>query len=144
MSMSARAELRGLGEEHVVRNRSSSRPTRTSKAGSALSRPGSTREWCSTASAAKSLAPRPHVPQHSTIYFYGFLSGRVPISIATSLLMWKNLVMKPFSNFESATVEDSQTLDAALADLQALIDDELSCSPPGSGENSASTRSTRR
>jgi NADPH2:quinone reductase len=65
------------------------------------------------------------VPQHSTIYFYGFLSGRVPISIATSLLMWKNLVMKPFSNFESATVEDSQTLDAALADLQALIDDEL-------------------
>jgi NADPH2:quinone reductase len=64
------------------------------------------------------------VPQDSTIYLYGFLSDPVPISIA-SLLMWTNLVMKRFSNFESATVEDSQKLDAALADLQALIDDEL-------------------
>jgi NADPH:quinone reductase len=33
--------------------------------------------------------------------------------------------VKRFSNLESATVEDSQKLDAALVDSQTLIDDEL-------------------
>jgi NADPH2:quinone reductase len=49
----------------------------------------------------------------------------VPIALQTSLFMMKNLTMKRFSNFESATVKDSQKLGAALADLRERIGDEL-------------------
>jgi NADPH:quinone reductase len=66
----------------------------------------------------------PHLPPDSTFYFYGFLGGPVPISIATSLIMMKNLIMMRFSNFESATVKNDQKLGAALADLQGRIDDK--------------------
>jgi hypothetical protein len=58
-------------------------------------------------------------------YIYGFLGGPVPIALQTSLFMTKNLTMKRFSNFESATVKDSQKLGAALADLRERIGDEL-------------------
>jgi NADPH2:quinone reductase len=67
----------------------------------------------------------PHLAQNSTFYFYGFLSGPVPISIPTFLFVMKNLVMKGFSNFESATVKDDQKLAAALADLEGRIGDKL-------------------
>ena len=43
----------------------------------------------------------------------------------TVLFMTKNLVVKRFSNFESATVKDRKNLAAALADLQGRIDDPL-------------------
>ena len=65
----------------------------------------------------------PHLPMDSTFYFYGFLAGGVPMSISTMLFMAKNLVMKRFSNFESATVKQGTKLKAALADLQGQIDD---------------------
>jgi NADPH:quinone reductase len=67
----------------------------------------------------------PHLPQNSTFYFYGFLGGAAPISIPTLLFMTKNLTMKRFSNFESATVKDRQNLATALVDLQARIGDSL-------------------
>ncbi len=55
----------------------------------------------------------------------GFLAGDVPISLATTLFMTKNLIMKRFSNFESATVRDEHSLGAALADLGSSLDDPL-------------------
>ena len=67
----------------------------------------------------------PHLPENATFYFYGFLGGPVPIALPTSLVMMKNLTMKRFSNFESATVKDSDKLAAALADLQKRIGDDL-------------------
>lgn len=67
----------------------------------------------------------PHLPQNSTFYLYGFLAGGVPISIATVLFMTKNLVVKRFSNFESATVKDRKNLAAALADLQERMGDPM-------------------
>lgn len=63
------------------------------------------------------LAPR------STIYAYGFLDRSEPFSIATALLMMKDLTIRRFSNFESATVRDPARLVRALTALEALIDD---------------------
>jgi NADPH2:quinone reductase len=65
----------------------------------------------------------PVLPMNSTVYFYGFLSGPVPISLPSVLLMTKNLTLKRFSNFESATAKDQQRLLAALAELRNLIAD---------------------
>jgi NADPH:quinone reductase-like Zn-dependent oxidoreductase len=67
----------------------------------------------------------PHAPANSTFYFYGFLGGAAPVSFASALFMWKNLTMKRFSNFESATVRDRDKLGAALSDLRGSIDDPL-------------------
>ncbi len=67
----------------------------------------------------------PHAPANSTFYFYGFLGGAAPVSLASALFMTKNLTMKRFSNFESATVRDRDTLGAALSDLRGMIDDPL-------------------
>jgi NADPH2:quinone reductase len=67
----------------------------------------------------------PSLPMNSTIYLYGFLAGAVPISLPSQLFVAKNLVMKRFSNFESATVNDPGRLSAALEELRGLIDDPL-------------------
>ncbi|MBN3729077.1 hypothetical protein [Burkholderia sp. Ac-20379] len=66
---------------------------------------------------APALAPR------STIYTYGFLDRDEPFSIATALLMMKDLTIRRFSNFESATVRDPARLVRALTALEGLIDD---------------------
>ncbi len=65
----------------------------------------------------------PHLPENATFYFYGFLDGSKPMSLTTSLFMTRNLVMKRFSNFQSATVRDLRALGDALADLRGCIDD---------------------
>ncbi len=67
----------------------------------------------------------PHLPMNSTIYFYGFLGGAEPIALPSLLFMAKNLVLRRFSNFESATVKDSQALVAALKDLEGAIEDPM-------------------
>jgi NADPH:quinone reductase len=67
----------------------------------------------------------PHLPMHSTMYLYGFLAGSAPFAIPSALIMMKDLTLKRFSNFESATVKDSARLQAALTDLESLIDDPL-------------------
>jgi len=67
----------------------------------------------------------PHAATNSTFYFYGFLAGAAPVSFASTLFMSKNLTMKRFSNFESATVKDRDKLDAALSDLRGVIGDPL-------------------
>ena len=67
----------------------------------------------------------PHAPANSTFFFYGFLAGATPVSVPSALFSMKNLTMKRFSNFESATVKDRNKLDAALSDLRDTIADPL-------------------
>jgi len=67
----------------------------------------------------------PHLPMHSTIYFYGFLGSATPFSLTSMLFMTKNLTLKRFSNFESATVKDPQRLQQAKSMLTNVIDDPL-------------------
>ena len=67
----------------------------------------------------------PHLPENTTFYIYGLLAGAAPISVETVLIMTRNLVMKRFSNFNSATVIDADALDRALANLRESVDDRL-------------------
>jgi NADPH:quinone reductase len=73
----------------------------------------------------------PHVPRNATFYFYGFLVAGVPFSIETQVFMHKNMTMKFFSNFQTATVTDSGKLVAALDDLHRRIADPLFRTRPG-------------
>jgi NADPH:quinone reductase-like Zn-dependent oxidoreductase len=63
----------------------------------------------------------PVLPKGSTIYCYGFLAG-APVPLPTALLVTKNLVLKGFSNFASATVQDPARLADALTAISALAD----------------------
>jgi NADPH:quinone reductase-like Zn-dependent oxidoreductase len=67
----------------------------------------------------------PVLPPNSTVSFYGLLSGATPIAVPSLLFMAKNLVMKRFSNFESATARDPERLLAAMADLDGIIADPM-------------------
>jgi NADPH:quinone reductase len=69
------------------------------------------------------IAPR--LPRNSTVWFYGFLAGAAPVSVPSATFMAKNLTMKPFSNFNSATVRDRPRLKEALEYLHAQIADPL-------------------
>ncbi|WP_420237458.1 alcohol dehydrogenase catalytic domain-containing protein [Telmatobacter bradus] len=69
------------------------------------------------------IAPR--LPRNSTVWFYGFLAGMEPVALPSAIYMAKNLTMKPFSNFNSATVRDSVKLQHALEYLQKQIADPL-------------------
>lgn len=70
-------------------------------------------------------AVAPVLPVSSTVYFYGFLAGAVPMSLPSMLFMMKKLTLRRFSNFESATVGNTGKLDAALKYLESCIDDPL-------------------
>lgn len=65
------------------------------------------------------------LPAGSTIYCYGMLGGGAALSITTVQLMMKNLTIRRFSNFDSATVRQPGSLVAALTALEGLIDDPL-------------------
>jgi len=67
----------------------------------------------------------PVLPMNATVHVYGFLSGAVPISLPSVVLMTKNLTLKRFSNFESATAKDPQKLPVALTELRSLISDPI-------------------
>ena len=69
------------------------------------------------------IAPR--LPRNSTVWFYGFLAGATPVSVASFTFMTKSLTMKTFSNFNSATVRDPAKLREALGYLQTQIADRL-------------------
>lgn len=61
------------------------------------------------------------IPDNSVIYTYGYIGDTIPFSFHTSLLALKNIIIKPFSNFKTATVQDSGNLEQALRDISALI-----------------------
>ncbi|HEY6845301.1 MAG TPA: hypothetical protein VI320_03715 [Terracidiphilus sp.] len=67
----------------------------------------------------------PHLPMNSAVSFYGFLAGPAAVSVPSAVFMMKNLAMKRFSNFNSATVKDLKRLAGALAYLEGLIADPL-------------------
>jgi len=67
----------------------------------------------------------PVLPMNSTVYFYGFLGGAVPVSIQSVLIMMKNLTLKRFSNFESRTVKDHDRLVSALKAFEGVIHDPV-------------------
>lgn len=67
----------------------------------------------------------PHLPIGSSIYAYGFLGGAEPVTFPTSLLTSRNLTMRPFSNFGSATVRDNGRLANALIALEQVGDHPL-------------------
>ena len=69
------------------------------------------------------IAPR--LPRNSTVWFYGFLGGASPVSVPSMIYMAKNLTMKPFSNFNSATVRDAKKLQVALDALNKQIANPL-------------------
>ena len=65
----------------------------------------------------------PTLPMYSAIYFYGFLGAAAPVTISSLVIMAKNLVLKRFSNFVSATVAEPERLAAAITYLEGVIDD---------------------
>lgn len=67
----------------------------------------------------------PHLPANATIHGYGFLGGNTPIGVTSLQIMLKNLTIKRFSNFETATVKDDSRLAAALAALTEIAADPL-------------------
>jgi NADPH:quinone reductase len=67
----------------------------------------------------------PHLPANATVYGYGFLGGNTPLGVTSLQVMLKNLTIKRFSNFESATVKDDRRLAAALAALAEVAADPL-------------------
>ncbi len=64
----------------------------------------------------------PLLPMNAILYSYGFLAGSEPVSFPTALLNDKNLTLRPFSNFASATVQDPKRLATALTVLGDGID----------------------
>ncbi|QQU67594.1 hypothetical protein I6I45_23445 [Pseudomonas fluorescens] len=66
----------------------------------------------------------PELPMNTTVYFYGFLGGTIPISIPPALFMKKNLTLKRFSNFDSQTVRDNDRLISALNALADVIHEQ--------------------
>lgn len=67
----------------------------------------------------------PQLPVNSTVWFYGFLAGPVPVCVSPGTFMAKNLTMKRFSNFNSATVRDPERLRLALSALGEVMADPL-------------------
>jgi NADPH2:quinone reductase len=72
----------------------------------------------------------PRLAQGSTVYSYGYLGGHdVPLELPTTMLMTKQLTLRSFSNFASATVRDH--LEDALREIGALLALPHCKTPPG-------------
>jgi NADPH2:quinone reductase len=61
------------------------------------------------------------LPTQSSISFYGSLSGTEKVEFPSTILIMKDLTMRRFSNFNSATVKER--LGDMLKDLEGCIDD---------------------
>lgn len=60
------------------------------------------------------------VPATTTVYCYGYLGGNTPLTIHTRAFM-RNLTIKRFSNFATATVQQPEQLAAALQAIEQII-----------------------
>lgn|GEM_PF-509304 len=58
---------------------------------------------------------------NSVIYCYGYIGDHVPLTIHTSTLSLKKLMIKPFSNLQTSTVQDPKNLAKALEDIAGFI-----------------------
>lgn len=117
----SREQLRGLGVEHVLMTSSGNFEAELAQLA------GQLQTTAVFDGVGGELITRiaPHLPMNSTISLYGFLSGTEPIAIPSALFMMKNLALKRFSNFNSATVKNTKRLAEALAHLRKVITDPL-------------------
>ena len=63
----------------------------------------------------------PLLPPKSVISSYGQLAGPGPMTVPLNLLMAKDLTVKSFSNFRSATVRDPKQMEEALTEISKLL-----------------------
>jgi len=61
------------------------------------------------------------IPRSSVIYSYGYIGDEVPFSFHTSTLALKNIIIRPFSNFNTETVKNPGNLEKALKEISKLI-----------------------
>jgi len=116
----ARQALRGLGVEHVIATSDGFTDTLA-----ALSAELGTTAVFDGVGGDLLGKMVPSLPMNSTLYIYGFLGASAPLTIQSVLFMMKNLTLRRFSNFESATVKDTQRLAAALKVLEGWIDEPM-------------------
>jgi NADPH:quinone reductase-like Zn-dependent oxidoreductase len=120
-SAAARDALQGLGVEHVV---STADEGCAGALGTLASQLGATAVFDGVGGELVSRIA-PVLPLNSTIHFYGLLSGVTPIAVPSMLFLTRNLVMKRFSNFESATARDRSRLIDAMSALKDCIADPV-------------------
>lgn len=60
------------------------------------------------------------IPNNSTIYAYGYLGGKTPLTIHTSVLM-RGITIKGFGNFRTKTVQNPKNLEEALKAISEII-----------------------
>ncbi len=60
------------------------------------------------------------LPNNTTVYCYGYLGGKTPLTIHTSVLM-RGITFKGFGNFRSETVQNPEKLETALADISNIL-----------------------
>jgi NADPH:quinone reductase len=73
----------------------------------------------------------PLLPVNATIYVYGVLAGIAPMALSTAVILGRNLVLRRFSNFESATARDPVLLASAMTRLADVIADPVFRTPVG-------------
>lgn len=120
-SASARDALIDHGAEHVI---VTDKDDFEDKLGGLAEELGATAVFDGVGGALLSQVA-PVLPIGSTAYIYGFLGGLTPISISTTLVLGRNLMLRRFSNLESGTVKDPHRLAAAIREIEGLIDDPL-------------------
>lgn len=62
-----------------------------------------------------------NLPHSSVIYSYGYLGDQTPLAINMSTFSLKNLVIRPFSNLKTDTVQHPENLQKALNEIAQLI-----------------------
>ena len=61
------------------------------------------------------------LPRGSVIYSYGYIGDAAPFTFHTSTLALKNIIIRPFSNFNTETVKNPENLEKALKQIEELI-----------------------
>jgi NADPH2:quinone reductase len=63
------------------------------------------------------------LPPRSSIFFYGFLSGTEKVEVSSAVFMFKDITMKRFSNYNTATVIERK--EEMFKYLEGCIDDPI-------------------
>lgn len=113
--------MRGRGLEHVIATDSEGFEDKLGQLAETL---GATAVFDGLGSALINRIA-PHVPVSTEVYIYGTLDASVPVTIASRLFLRRNLAVKRFSNFNSATAKNPARLTAAMAELRDVIADPL-------------------
>jgi len=63
----------------------------------------------------------PLLPRNSNIYTYGYVGGPASLTFHTSILTMKDITIRPFSNYNTDTVRNVDTLEAAMKEISGFI-----------------------